>query len=312
MSGVSVIIPTRGRPDLIGRSVAAVLANDYPDFDVTVVDQSDDDRTGAVVREMATRDARLRYLHTLPPGLSRAYNVGSRATRAPILAFTDDDCVASTTWVSSIASAFAEQPDAEMLYGTVALPAELAAHAGQVPVLPIGSAARLDRRNGSLIYGMGANFALRRTLLDKTGGFDEVLGGGGPLRSSQDFDLQYRAYLAGATVLLRPEVSVDHYGLRTEQQWPATLRAYTIGDVSFYLKHVRCGDLLAAKRLARGVGRVLLRQALHLLGGRRASQAPLLRAYFDGARDSLRFSVDRATRLYRAPRPAGSGRRSTA
>ena len=36
--------------------------------------------------------------------------------------------------------------------------------------------------------------------------FDEVLGGGGPLRSSQDYDLAYRAYQAGGVILLRPEV----------------------------------------------------------------------------------------------------------
>jgi glycosyltransferase involved in cell wall biosynthesis len=311
MTAISIVIPTRGRPDLIGRSVRAVLANDHPDFDVVVVDQSDDDRTGQVVRAIAAEDARLRYVHTMPPGLSRAYNVGARLTAGPIIAFTDDDCVASPNWVASVARAFAAEPDAGMLYGTVALPAELSEHAGQVPVLPIGRAERLDSRNGFRIYGMGANFALRRTLLERIVGFDEILGGGGPLRSSQDFDFQYRAYLSGAVVLLRPEVSVDHYGLRTDEQWPATLRAYTIGDVSFYLKHVRCGDLLAAKRLAKGVSRVLVRQVLHLFG-RRASQAPLLRAYVDGARDSLRYSIDRTTRLYR-PRSAGrSIRRSAA
>jgi glycosyltransferase involved in cell wall biosynthesis len=311
MTSVSVIIPTRGRPDLIGRSVRAVLANDHPSFDVLVVDQSDDDRTGEVVRAIAAADARLRYVHTMPPGLSRAYNVGARLTTAPIMAFTDDDCVASANWVSSVARAFEAEPDAGMLYGTVALPSELAEHAGQVPVLPIWRAERLDRRNGHRIYGMGANFALRRTLLDRIVGFDEILGGGGPLRSSQDFDLQYRAYLAGAVVLLRPEVTVDHYGLRSPDQWPATLRAYTIGNVAFYLKHVRCGDLLAAKRLARGFAQVLARQALHLIG-RRASQAPMLRAYLDGARDSLRYPIDRASRIYRAPNAQQQTRRSTA
>ena len=45
------------------------VANDHSDFDVTVVDQSDDDRTGAVVRSLAAGDPRLRYAHTLPPGL---------------------------------------------------------------------------------------------------------------------------------------------------------------------------------------------------------------------------------------------------
>lgn len=303
MTAVSVVIPTRGRPDLIGRSVRAVLANDHPDFDVVVVDQSDDDRTGEIVRSIAAGDARLRFVHTQPPGLSRAYNLGVRLTTAPILAFTDDDCVASTNWISSVARAFDGDPAAEMLYGTVALPRELARSAGQVPILPIARAERLDRRNGFRIYGMGANYALRRSLFDRVGGFDEILGGGGPLRSSQDFDFQFRAYRAGAVVLLRPEIVVDHYGLRTPEQWPATLRAYCIGNAAFYVKHIRCGDGVAAARLGRSILQLVVRQVRHLVDRSRPSQADHLRAYFDGARESLRYPIDRVRRLY-LPRDA--------
>lgn len=305
MTSITVVIPTRGRPDLIGRSVRAVLANDHSDFDLLVIDQSDDDRTGEVVRAIAGMDTRLRYVHTLPPGLSRAYNIGARLTRAPILAFTDDDCVAAPTWVSSVVRAFASEPDAEMLYGTVALPRELADSAGQVPILPIVRAERLSEQNGLRIYGMGANFALRRKLLDRIGGFDEMLGGGGPLRSSQDFDLQFRAYRAGATVLLRPEVTVDHYGLRREDQWPATLRAYCIGNAAFYVKHIRCGDGVAAVRLVRALSRLVARQIRHVIDPRRPSQTENLRAYLDGARESLRYPVDRSRRLYLPRRVAG-------
>ena len=308
MTRITVVIPTRGRPDLIGRSVRAVLANDHPAFDVLVVDQSDDDGTRRAVEAIATTDARLRYVHTMPPGLSRAYNVGARMATADVLAFTDDDTVADAGWLTAVDRAFATQPDAELLYGTVALPEELAGAAGEVPVLPIARAERLDRRSGFRIYGMGANFAMKRSLFERLRGFDEVLGGGGPLRSSQDFDLQYRAYRAGAVVLLRPEASVDHYGLRTSEQWPATLRAYAIGDVSFYLKHIRCGDVTALRLFCRNIGRLLLRQLLHLAGGRRTSQLPYLRAYAEGARASLRYAVDRRTRLYRIPGTAATGR----
>lgn len=298
MTAISVVIPTRGRADLIGRSVLAVLKNDHADFDVTVVDQSDEPTTGQVVEEIARADRRLRYVHTLPPGLSRAYNVGARLTAGPILAFTDDDCVARPDWLSSIARAFAAEPDAELLYGRVALPAELATSAGEVPVLPIVRAERIDRRSGFRLYGMGANYALRRQLLARIGGFDEILGGGGPLRSSQDFDLQYRAYLAGATVLLRPEVSVEHYGLRTAAQWPATLRAYGIGDGAFYMKHVRCGDVRAASMLARRLTRTAAGQLRHLLDPRRPSQASYLRAVLEGMRLSIGYPVDRPRRMY--------------
>jgi GT2 family glycosyltransferase len=304
MTAITVIVPTRGRPDLIGQSVRAILANDHPDFDVIVVDQSDDDATAAVVQELASHDRRLRYVHTSPPGLSRAYNLGMRLAVAPILAFTDDDCVAAPGWISAIAAAFAAESEAEMLYGSVAMPAALRGVPGEVPVLPIARTERLDRANGFRIYGMGANFALRRELLERVGGFDEQLGGGGPLRSSQDFDLQYRAYLAGAVVLLRPDVSVDHYGLRTGEQWPATMRAYNFGNGAFYMKHVRCGDLRAGRMLLAGLAWMAARQVRHFVDRRRPSQVPFIGAIIGGIRESLRYPVDRSRRLY-LPRASG-------
>ena len=89
---------------------------------------------------------------------------------------------------------------------------------------------------------MGANFAARRSLFERAGTFDEMLGGGGPLKSSQDFDLAYRAYRRNAVILLRPEIIVRHDGRREREDWPALLRAYGFGDGAFYSKHVRCRD----------------------------------------------------------------------
>src|SRR6266851_3583657 len=103
---VSVVICTRNRPDLIGNAVASVLANEYPTFDVLVVDQSTDDRTGEIVRGLGVDHSNLRYLHTSKAGLSRAYNIGIRETNGELLAFTDDDCIAPAQWIASVANAF--------------------------------------------------------------------------------------------------------------------------------------------------------------------------------------------------------------
>ena len=102
---------------------------------------------------------------------------------------------------------------------------------------------------------MGANFAARRRLFDAIGGFDEILGGGGPLRSSQDYDLAYRTYRAGRVILLRPEVTLRHDGRREAEDWPALLLNYGIGDGAFYTKHVRCRDPYALLLLTRRLGR---------------------------------------------------------
>lgn len=289
---------TRNRPGTIGQAVESVLANDYPSFDVTVVDQSTTDATRAVLASALEADSRLRYLHVEQSGLSRAYNIGIRASEGEILAFTDDDCVAPPGWLRAITDAFARDPEAAMLYGQVLSPDMADQPSYGTPVLPIHRAERLSRRDGFKVFGMGANFAAQRRLFAEIGGFDEALGGGGPLVSSQDYDLAYRAYVAGAAILLRPEVRVTHHGARRLDEWPGLLRAYGIGDGAFYLKHVRCRDPFAlrllvsrlASRGARELGKRLLRRG--------ASDFTYLGSMLLGMRLSLRFGVDRRTRLY--------------
>ena len=92
---------------------------------------------------------------------------------------------------------------------------------------------------------MGANFAAQRRLFSSAGSFDEILGGGGALWSSQDYDMAYRTYQSGNVILLRPEVTLRHDGRREAEDWPSLLVAYGSGDGAFYMKHIRCLDPFA-------------------------------------------------------------------
>ncbi|MBV9896839.1 MAG: glycosyltransferase family 2 protein [Chloroflexi bacterium] len=296
---ISTIVCTRNRPDLIGTALESILANDYASYDVLVVDQSTDDRTGAVVRGLMDTHSNLRYVHTPIAGLSRAYNIGIRESRGELIAFTDDDCVAPRDWLQSIADEFSGNPDADMLYGQVLRPTALADCTDIIPTLEFSTPRRFSRKDGFKVYGMGANFACRRRLFERIGYFDEILGGGGPLRSSQDFDLQYRAFLGGTVVLLSPTVKIDHYGVRTRQEWPATERAYGIGDGAFYFKHVRCGDVFALWLFARKMVITSLKDVVRLVR-RRPTHTQYVRSCFTGIRMSLRFGVDRGRRIYQA------------
>src|SRR5262249_17950880 len=226
---------------------------------------------------------------------------GIRETQGEIIAFTDDDCIAPTDWLDRVYGAFQAERDAELLYGQVLLPAALADKPDDVPTLPIAEPWTLNPAHAGFVsYGLGATFAARRSLFARIGGFDEILGGGGPLKSSQDYDLQYRAYIAGVTTAYRPEVVIDHYGLRTPEQWPVTDRAYGTGDGAFYAKHIRCGDVYALRLLVSHLARNATREMLHLLGiRRRYSRARYLRGCLAGLVGSWRFSVDRNTRMYR-------------
>ena len=294
---VSVVICTRNRDDKIGTAVASVLANDHPSFDLTVIDQSTTNATREVVEPMAAADRRLRYVHMDEAGLSRAYNQGIQRTEGDVLAFTDDDCIVPTDWLRNIVAAFAAEPDGDLLYGQV-LPAGTTSDDRRLtPLLEIPVPERLSKQDGYKIFGMGANFAARRRLFTLAGPFDQVLGGGGALWSSQDFDLAYRTYKSGGVIILRPEVTLRHDGRREADDWPALLLAYGSGDGAFYMKHVRCRDPYALWLFSRqAVGTAVRWIAKMIL--RRETNNYYLRGLLRGARGSFRFKVDRGTRLY--------------
>lgn len=205
---VSVILPTANRPEHARDALASVLGGVYPAFDLLVVDQSDDPGTERLVRELMARDPRVSYRRGREPGLARARNLGIRETWGEPLAFIDDECRAAPDWLEAIVGAFCEQPDADLLYGQVLLPVD-GPDCGEWLALSIPRPRRLSRRDGCAFGGTGANFALRRRLVARIGGFDEGMGGNGPARWAQDLDFQLRTYLAGAVILLRPEVRVE-------------------------------------------------------------------------------------------------------
>ncbi|MCL4509155.1 MAG: glycosyltransferase [Chloroflexi bacterium] len=297
---VSVIVCTRDCPASLQRALRSILASTYPAFEVTIVDQSERGPS-SWLEEVAARESRVCYLHTRERGLSRAYNLGVQRSPGAIFAFTDDDCTVPPAWLASIVAAFASDAEADLLYGQVLAPPEPHGAGDVTPCLKISRPERLSVRDGFKVFGMGANFAVRRRLFARIGLFDEVLGGGGPLRSSQDYDFAYRAYRRGSTILLRPEVIVTHYGTRTKSQWPATLRAYGIGDGGFYLKHVRCRDFQALALLLQRLVSQSARQFAKRVLWRKESDLTYVRYILVGMWQSLHFSVDRETRLYLYP-----------
>lgn len=296
---ISCVICTVDRHDMIARAVASVLDGDERDIELVVIDQSKGDGTRLACERFAG-DPRFRYVHTDRRGLSAAYNRGIAETRASLIAFTDDDCVAHADWLTSVIGVFGDAR-VDMLYGQTLTASNAGMEPGIIPELPFAEPRFIGKGHALEVIGMGANYALRRELAARLGGFDEALGGGGPLRSSQDFDFQYRAYRAGALVRLSPEPKVDHYGVRAPgTQWRATLEAYGIGDGAFYWKHVRCGDLTALRLFAQRFGKLALREALMPLR-RRSSSMPYLRACITGVRRSRGFSIDKRARLYVLP-----------
>ena len=95
---LSVVVPARDEGSTIRRAVGSLLAQDYPDLEVIVVDDRSSDATGDVLRGLAEKDARLLALRVdeLPAGwLGKNHALWRGADRAngEWLLFTDADVV---------------------------------------------------------------------------------------------------------------------------------------------------------------------------------------------------------------------------
>jgi glycosyltransferase involved in cell wall biosynthesis len=87
---VSVVVPTRFRPELVCRAVRGVLAQTMADLEVVVVVDGPDDETVAALAALG--DPRLRVLvQPEKGGAPHARNVGARAARGRWTAMLDDD-----------------------------------------------------------------------------------------------------------------------------------------------------------------------------------------------------------------------------
>ena len=181
---VSVLVPARNEELNVERCVVSLLRQDYPHYEVLVLDDDSTDQTSAILARLAAGDERLRVLsgRALPKGwLGKhwACHQLTLASRGELLLFTDADTEHHPQMLcDAVAAQRAEGSD--MLTG---LPREETVSWGEkvvVPVvswamfslLPMGLAHRAKSALASVAVGQFMLF--RRSTLLAMGGFEAV------------------------------------------------------------------------------------------------------------------------------------------
>ncbi|HEX7355231.1 MAG TPA: glycosyltransferase [Mycobacteriales bacterium] len=164
---VTVVVPTVDRVDLLARCLDGLAG-----VDVLVVHDGD----AGVCRLLAERD--VRALQVDERGVSAKRNAGWRHVATEWVAFTDDDCVPAPGWLAALLA------DGSDLV------------AGPVRPHPADTATGLWSRTVTAAepgFYPGCNLLVRRSALQRVGGFDETLHGG------EDTDLAWRVRESGAS-----------------------------------------------------------------------------------------------------------------
>ena len=91
---VSWLIPVYNGEEFLAEALDSVLAQDFTDFEVVVVDDGSTDGTGGILATYAARDARLRVIAQPNGGIVSALNTGLAQCRGEIVARMDADDVA--------------------------------------------------------------------------------------------------------------------------------------------------------------------------------------------------------------------------
>ncbi len=171
----SIVVPTADRRRYLPAALADLLSQRFPAsaHEVLVVDDTAEALSrDQVEARIPTTPVRLRYERREgPPGINAARNTGIRRSRGSVVVFVDDDCRFGPTWLAAICAGIDSAPRAECFGGPISIALE-PGHprwCGREP-FPITSLDHGDRdRYVDLVYG--ANFAVRRSALERIGPF---------------------------------------------------------------------------------------------------------------------------------------------
>jgi glycosyltransferase involved in cell wall biosynthesis len=197
MPMVSVVIPTYNRSKFLPAAIESVLAQDFRDFELVVVDDGSDDNTIDIVRCYGDK---IKYIYQDNQGVSAARNRGMCAAIGDIIAFLDSDDEWLPAYLSDVATALTGDAGLVAVYTNawrVGFPDQYKTTfevKGMSSVFRGAHFVRIDRPFTTVLernINMPQSFAFRRRYLERAGVFDVKLTIG------EDYDFILRVSTQG-------------------------------------------------------------------------------------------------------------------
>jgi glycosyltransferase involved in cell wall biosynthesis len=253
---LSVIVSTLGRQHEFAKLLESLRRQTERDFELIVVDQNPDPIISPMVRDAQLSLFPVKYLHTPEEkGLSRGRNSGLAVAVGEYVLFPDDDC-----WYPAH---FFEAGVRQLRDGGWdALTGRPTSEDGEPILGRFERAAQQIRRSNVWTTQIEWIAFWRRDLLERLGGFDEMIGLGAasPWQSAEGQDLMLRALAAGARCWYEPGLNAHDKGVnrrKADAAFVARARAYGRGLGHVMRKH-RVGYLTSLYYLVRPVGGSLI------------------------------------------------------
>ncbi len=238
--GVTVILAAHNESYNLSQYLQALLSQDYPLYEVIVVDDGSEDSTREVVERYMTSDSRLK-MSFVPYGArvrstkKLAITLAAKAAKYDYLLLTDADCVPeSSHWISEMMSGF--EPSTLKNGVNRALAAENSQHSTDI-VLGFGAyfmhkshlnrLVQFDTLFNGLHYlgaalcghpymGVGRNLAYKKSLFFESGGFSHLMT---TRAGDDDLFVNHVATRTNTSVVISRESLTWSPSKRTFKEW---------------------------------------------------------------------------------------------
>src|SRR5262245_18961744 len=265
MEAVTVVIPTRNRPDLLRLTLTSVLRQHSVDLHVIVVDDaSTEDLTGVVA---SFADPRVRIARQdIRRGVSAARNRGAKEATTDWVAFCDDDDVWSPDKLSRQLGGVRSAGGDWAYTGCVLVDAQLEIHGVKPPLAPEAITTAL--RSSNAVPAGASNVLVRTGVFGHLGGFDEHM------THVPDWDMWLRLAREGvAACVEEPLVGYRMHSANASLRTAEMLAELGLLERRYGLTRTRCGFYRHLAHLALRSNRrsealtYLLRGLLHFRDG---------------------------------------------
>lgn len=252
---ISVIIPTYGREAVLRETIANVLQQDYPQYEVLVIDQTatHESETQQYLDQLAS-DGKIQWLRVRWASLPGARNYGVRRAQGDVVLFLDDDVQLPAGFLAAHADNYAKNAEVGAVAGRVFDRMKLA---DAIPGLQIEYLPPQAMNPGIAWYHIdlvhttkpqqvltarGCNMSFRREIFDKYGVWFDERFRGSAVREESDFCLRLRK--TGFKIWYDPAANLIHLGEETGGCHDISTRSLQY-QITFYHNHF----LMALKNL---------------------------------------------------------------
>lgn len=248
---ISVIIPTYDREEPLRDTLTDVLAQDYPNFEILVVDQTKTHQPETKLYLQSLSDTgKIHWFRLEFASLPGARNYAVERSQGDIILFIDDDVRLEPNYLQKHAKNYLEKPEIGAVAGRVFDRMKLSDSGGSYTIDTLPPEAmnpgiawyHLDLvhtvKPQAVLSARGCNMSFRRDVFQTFGlRFDERFRGSA-VREESDFCLRFRK--TGYVIWYDPEASLIHLGEETGGCHDISTRSIQY-QITFYHNHFLMG-----------------------------------------------------------------------